>query len=128
MVFNSIRRRLRDWSGKVQQAFHHVSGKLGKGIHGLGEVSGRIGKGGTRLGSILSDFGGAIAPILQLAGAAGVPGVGAVGSAIGALSGLSKQVGSVATGVSQATRSGSLSAVLQQARQLGVGTRGIGLA
>lgn len=128
MVFNSIRRRLRDWSGKVQQAFHHVSGKLGRGIHGLGEVSGRIGKGGTRLGAILSDFGSAIAPVLQLAGAAGVPGVGVVGSAIGALSGLSRQVGQVATGVSQAALGSSLSGVMQQARQLGVGTRGLGLA
>lgn len=128
MVFNSIRRRLSDWSGKVRQAFHHVSGKLGRGIHGLSEVSGRIGKGGGRLGSILSDFGTAVAPILQLAGAAGVPGVGALGSAIGAVSGLSKQVGQVATGVSRATSSGNLASIIGQARQLGSSTRGIGFA
>ena len=128
MVWNSIRRRLHTWSGKVIQAFHNVSGKLGRGIHGLGEVSGRVGKGGTRLGSILSDFGSAIAPVLQLAGAAGVPGVGQLGSAIGALSGFSQQVGQAATGVSRAVTGSGLSSILQQARQLGVGSRGIGLA
>ena len=126
MVWNSIRRRLHDWSGKVVQAFHQVSGKLGKGIQGISEVSGRIGKGGGRLGNILSDFGAAIAPVLQLAGAAGVPGVGAVGSALGALSGLSKQVGQVATGVSRSTRGGSLAGILSQARQMGQ-TRALGL-
>lgn len=127
MVWNSIRRRLHDWSGKVVQAFHQVSGKIGKGIQGISEVSGRIGKGGGRLGNILSDFGSIISPALQIAGGLGVPGVGAVGSALGALSGVSKQVGQVATGVSRATMGGNLSGILSQARQLGRNTSGIGL-